>query len=654
MTTKTKISVIRDEKKYRKRRKKINLLLVLNAVLLFFILSKNIFKTIKYEKIPIKDGVVDLNNFNYNSNNMILLGGEWEFYWEKLLYHKDFKEKETPNRIVKIPSVWNSYSSKEQKITEFGYATFRLHITNAKIGEEIALRINPLSTSYRLYIDDDLMAQNGIVGKSRITSKPEYKMQVFRYTPKCNEFDIIFHISNYTYARGGMWWAPQFGTVKAIYQFHNFIQYRDLILLGCFFIMAVHSVFIYLLRKKEKNYLPFAIMCIFIIARISVYSSYMIVEVFKIKSLEIIVRTEYLSLLWLVFGFLYLIERQFENIALKVTRVLYYKLSLILTGLIIILPIHIFTKGIYIIEFICLTIGIYILFKLFKAYLLGVKNAFILNIAAGMFFICSIHDLLLQHSLIFGSVTEYMPVGFLIFMICEDFILARNYIETLQQNEEMVIKIERVTRREYETNLKFLKSQIKPHFIHNALNSIIAISRTDMEKTRELLLDFSQYIRSSFDFDNLDHLVPIEHEINFIHSYLTIEKTRFGDSLLIEYDIEDTNILIPSLILQPLVENAVVHGIRKKLEDGKIVIYVRHIGDEVCIGVMDDGVGIDLQRVNDMLKGNSSIRGVGLYNINQRLLKLYNRSLIIESVPSGGTNIYMKIPGGHMIESSSD
>jgi sensor histidine kinase YesM len=511
---------------------------------------------------------VDFKNFNSSKEDVYLLSGEWEFYWNQFLYDKDFERNPIPDAIVSIPSVWNSYKDEGIKTKGYGYATYRLHVVNAKVGDEIGIRISPLSTAYRLYIDNKLMAQSGSIGKNKKEAKAAYQLNVFSFTPNSSEFDIIIQISNFTYARGGLWYAPQVSSTNQIYQLHNMTLYRDILLIGCFVVMLIHSIVIYLLRRKEKSYLIFAIMCLTIIARISVYSSYSIGEVFRMQNLNLLVRMEYISLLWMANCYMVLTDNQFKYTISGSVRKIYSKIVLIFTIFILFTPIRVFTMGIYLLEAICLSAVIYTIIKLCRSYSKGMQNTIFLILSSSVFGICSLHDLLIQSNVVSGSATEYMPIGFLLFMISEDFILARNYINTMQKNEEMIQKIEYVTRNEYETNLKFLKSQIKPHFIHNALNSIIAVSRLDAEKSRELLYDFSQYLRNSFDFDNLDQFVSVDHELNFIRSYLSIEKTRFGEALTIEYDIENTKIRIPSLILEPLVENAVKHGICKKIDGG--------------------------------------------------------------------------------------
>lgn len=199
------------------------------------------------------------------------------------------------------------------------------------------------------------------------------------------------------------------------------------------------------------------------------------------------------------------------------------------------------------------------------------------------------------------------------------------------------------TQREQNAQLKFLKSQIRPHFVHNCLNTIISVSRDDMDQARDLLIEFSNYLRGCFDFKNLDDVIPIENELELVRSYMILEQARFGDRLRVEYDIDETSLMVPPLILQPLVENAVIHGIRPKPEGGKILIYVKCRGTITRLGVMDDGCGFPKERIGRILSGTEASRGVGIDNINQRLKKLFGSSLQIHNLESGGVDVFMEI-----------
>lgn len=183
----------------------------------------------------------------------------------------------------------------------------------------------------------------------------------------------------------------------------------------------------------------------------------------------------------------------------------------------------------------------------------------------------------------------------------------------------------------------WLQAQIQPHFLYNTINSIAALAAQDLDKMQDMLQQFSQYLRTSFDFHNSDRLVSIERELELVRSYLFIEKERYRDRLRVHYELEEgLRFQLPPLTIQPLVENAVNHGIMKRLRGGDITIRIASRTDEYEITVQDNGVGMKA----DSPAGN----GVALRNIDKRLQQVYGKGLQIHSVPGHGTTVRFQIP----------
>ena len=195
------------------------------------------------------------------------------------------------------------------------------------------------------------------------------------------------------------------------------------------------------------------------------------------------------------------------------------------------------------------------------------------------------------------------------------------------------------------TELKMLQAQINPHFLFNALNTIVSFVRTKPERARELIINLADYFRQSLQFNSDD--VDLIHEIHNIESYLAIELARFGDKLKINYDIPfGIKCRIPPLILQPIVENAVKHGIFNKEEGGTVWIKASVGESEYELSVKDDGVGIEPELMNRLKKDLNSCNRIGLGNVNKRLICKYgiNYGLDINSKLGEGTTVIIRIP----------
>ncbi|MFF4774408.1 histidine kinase [Microtetraspora fusca] len=200
-----------------------------------------------------------------------------------------------------------------------------------------------------------------------------------------------------------------------------------------------------------------------------------------------------------------------------------------------------------------------------------------------------------------------------------------------------------------EAEVRALRAQISPHFIYNSLTTIASFVRTDPERARELLLEFADFTRYSFrrhgDFTTL------AEELHSIERYLTLERARFGDQLQVTLRIapEVLAVAVPFLCLQPLVENAVRHGLESKPGVGRISIVAEDAGAECGISVEDDGTGMDPERLRRILSGEDRATGVGLANVDERLRQVYGDEygLVVETGRDAGTKVSIRLPKYH-------
>jgi len=208
---------------------------------------------------------------------------------------------------------------------------------------------------------------------------------------------------------------------------------------------------------------------------------------------------------------------------------------------------------------------------------------------------------------------------------------------------------EHAVRRE----MDFLQAQITPHFLYNSLNALVGLSYKDVDKLRETIQHLTTYLRAKFTFVFQGEAVPLEKELELVQSYLAIEQLRFGQRLRVQYDIdENAQALLPPLTLQPIVENAVRHGIGQKPEGGTVNIIVRQSGSGVEIIVEDDGVGMHDEELMLLEAGLQS--GIGISNVNRRLQMRYGQKLQMVSRYGKGTRITIHLAEGNHVESRSN
>ncbi len=199
--------------------------------------------------------------------------------------------------------------------------------------------------------------------------------------------------------------------------------------------------------------------------------------------------------------------------------------------------------------------------------------------------------------------------------------------------------------------IAFLRSQANPHFLFNTLSVISAYCETDPRKAMQLLGDFSRYLRTSFDFDARIDRVALKDELQMMDSYLAVARSLHGERLNVEVDVESGLMLTSTipLLIQPLVENAVRHGVLAKESGGTVRVHIRRADDDLLVTVSDDGVGMTREQIHKALRlrrspaePNERVQ-VGLSNIALRIRASKGR-VEIDSVPGEGTSVTVRLP----------
>ncbi|MTD12689.1 sensor histidine kinase [Nakamurella sp. YIM 132087] len=188
-----------------------------------------------------------------------------------------------------------------------------------------------------------------------------------------------------------------------------------------------------------------------------------------------------------------------------------------------------------------------------------------------------------------------------------------------------------------------LRAQISPHFVYNSLATIAAFVRSDPDRARDLLLDFADYTR--YSFRSAGDFTTLADELGNIDRYLALERARFGDRLQVRLRIspEVLGVVMPFLAVQPLVENAVRHGLADRPDGGTVTIEAADVGADCVISVEDDGIGMDPATVGVHDAGETH---VGLGNVDDRLRAVFGEDygLVVETAPGAGTKVVLRVP----------
>ena len=218
-------------------------------------------------------------------------------------------------------------------------------------------------------------------------------------------------------------------------------------------------------------------------------------------------------------------------------------------------------------------------------------------------------------------------------------------VQFIRKNINRMQKAARLEKEILENRIAIMLSQIQPHFLYNSLESIRYLCRKDPEVAEKATIDFARYLRANMDSLNRTQPISFYEELSHVKNYISLELLRFNERLHIVYDIETTNFFVPALSLQPIVENAIRHGVMKREEGGTIKISTKETDGAYLITVADDGPGFSSEQKED---GRSRI---GINNVRARLEAQCGGSLTIQSCHGENTTVIITIPKGEGYES---
>ena len=222
----------------------------------------------------------------------------------------------------------------------------------------------------------------------------------------------------------------------------------------------------------------------------------------------------------------------------------------------------------------------------------------------------------------------------------------------IQQKAQVESELQESKLLLQQSQMRHLQSQINPHFLFNTLNTLSKKAYLDgAEETSNLLVSVAGLLR--YNLKRMDHTVTLQEEAYVLKQYMEIQKARFSDRLEFHIELDESVLLyqMPSLTLQPLIENAVIHGIEPKEDGGRIWFRIKDVEENVYIEIEDNGKGMDENKIQELLEGGirpqeGHATGIGFANVVKRLQLFYGREGVveIESAPGRGTKIILKLP----------
>lgn len=560
-----------------------------------------------------------LNLADWNQKSAFEITGQWEFYWGKALDNAQIEGGAEAFEIVEAPSEWNYYETELGELPGFGVATYRVRVTGAEPGTEYGLRIQNEASAYRLYADGELIGQNGAFGDNADAPVSAYRPQLGAFTAKADSFNIILQISNDAYAGGGMWEPVIFGTYPQVAAFDAALSDVGMFSLGGLAFICLFFFIFYTAQRRERDMLILAGIGALVMLRLLIAGDMLSTFIFPNMPISGYGWIDYLTLIWIQFLLLYFVYCAYGGLARKWQVVTLFAYCCVVSLGVIALPFEVITSAYMVLNVILLLVTAFVAVQLGRASWRGQTGAPALLGAMAFILLFVLYDLFIG----------LWPAGY--------YLLTATYIDYMALFVAYCFVVARRYNRSQRMEVMLLKNQIRPHFIHNSLACIINLSRTDADNARKLLTEFSSYLRGYYDYDT-EERIALGQELELVRAYAALEQARFGERVRVEYDIESERLLLPPLSLQPLVENAFIHGLREKPGGGTVTIYAKRTDKgKALVGVRDDGLGL-------RAKAPATRDGVGIENINRRLSRLYRTQLVFAVPEGGGCDVSMEIP----------
>ena len=619
--------------------RKANVLLVLFTFLFILVLScVYAFGTLSLQQDNVKAGgaVFDFGAAApLEKTHRYYLSGEWEFYYRTFLQSEPREDHMQPD-FLPVPSSFAGTPLHRTPYANGGHASYRAYIEHLDYAKPVTIYVPNLACAYRVFVDGQLITESGMLENSGPSwSTPASRKEGICLSPARHE--IIIELSAEEYS--GLYLTPiLMPHAKAVQgeQISIAIRYA----LAGVILYAAIVLFCISIFFKQRYFSPVLPMLFFCLALRILIST----EAF-IVSQPLLFSLSYERMTLFIFA---------STFVIKLVSILYFKSELnlhfpletisliasvfLLTAIgVAFLPTSVYDNYYFVILQLLSTIAdLFLVNQLCHSFANGNENAATLTLAYFFMLLGISLDALYTNGLLPHHCSYLLPAFIGVFALLLTIVHARR-AEQIYHKAQKAKELERAAEK---ANMSVMISQIQPHFLYNALNTIKSLIRRDPKTAEKAVIDFSYYLRGNMDSLTKTEPIPFEEELQHVKYYCNIELLRFSDKLTVNYAIEDTDFLVPTLSIQPLMENAIKHGVTKKIDGGTVTLSTYAEPDAYVIRVQDDGVGFNPQ-AQPKEDGRSH---VGLQNIQYRFASMLHATMEIESQENVGTTVSVRIP----------
>lgn len=585
--------------------------------------------SVPVDRADVNSGVIDLRERSMAHGSLLQLNGEW--------LSRNMSTGHTTRE--EVPDRWQA--------GERGFREYTLKMILPASTDDWGMAVGNIISANRLLINGRLAGQSGVPALSAKDTVPLNKPYYvfFDGSKRPQTMTLTLQVANHSVYAGGFIQPLLLATQKDIQNLQARERSKDLAVASVALCFSLFSFGIFLIRRNERTSLYFSLMSLSLAIHALIFSQRLIYEWLPFLSFSAVGTLQFMNALSLVF-FIKFYRDVLNDSWLQRISPWVDKGAWVLLAVFLLLPHSMLTRFAGVVALLIfftfsllLLVSVRALFRhslRSSLILLGFSLPVYVSLKLVLFLVLGVDS--------YADVTSINPLVIPLFIFTQAIVIA-------QTQREQEVQIRQASEALIKSEIAFLRAQIKPHFLYNALNTLMWATDKSPEQTKYLIFHLSNVLRASYHFDYAKQVVPFTDEITIVRSYLIIEEARFADRLVIQYDLETEDFMLPPFVLQPLVENALQHGILVKHEGGQLTIGTRRVQGEmngIEVYIEDDGPGMTEDRFHSLIMNDvksirnddsGSVSGVGLPNVHMRLLRINHSGLRLEQVKPSGARI---------------
>ena len=462
--------------------------------------------------------------WDFEKDGTINLDGEWEFYWKEFVPPTDspisnsefsILNENSPSPIqnpklktctepaecvqnyIPVPGNWNQFADNGKPVGSDGYGTYRLRILLPKLNTSLTFKILNASTAYTMYVNGEKFASNGSVGKDKDTSIPQSLSVISSIHNSKEELEIIFHVSNFHYSKGGLWLPINIGNEKAVREIRDKNLFLDIFLSGSILIMGLYHLVIYIQRKQDKSPLLFGIYCFIIVVRLLSTGEKYLTTIFPEIPFQLLIKIEYISFYLAVPIFSHFLYTIFPREVKEKILKFIWAIGILFAISVIVTSTEIFTRTVNAYQILTLFSLLYFLFIIGLAIFRKREGSKTIFVGCLIIIIGVVNDILYNRNIL--STGNIFPQCLLGFTFFQSIMLSMRFSRSFNQAEKLSNELEQKSSRLEETSLELSA-------LTQNLELKIQERTKDLEETKKEIEDintFSHLVNSLSDLNSI-------------------------------------------------------------------------------------------------------------------------------------------------------